>query len=103
MGQSFAGVVVSVTEFGLFVELSGFYVQGLVHISELGTDYFQYRPQAMSLVGERSGKSFAMGDELQVKLLDVQPSLGRINLELLQTAGPTGNRRRSSTGRRRRR
>ena len=101
VGQSFAGVVVSVTEFGLFVELSGFYVQGLVHISELGTDYFQYRPQSMSLVGERSGRSFSMGDELQVKLIDVQPALGRVNLELLGDGGTS--RRGSRTGRRRRR
>jgi len=100
VGQSFAGVVVSVTEFGLFVELSGFYVQGLVHISELGTDYFQYRPQAMSLVGERSGRSFSMGDELQVKLIDVQPALGRVNLELLGDGGTS--RRGSRKGRRRR-
>ncbi|MCZ6643134.1 MAG: ribonuclease R [Gammaproteobacteria bacterium] len=103
VGQDFAGVVVSVTEFGLFVELSGFYVQGLIHISELGTDYFQYRPQAMSLVGERSGRSFSMGDELQVKLIDVQPSLGRINLELVRAGRDTRKRRGSRTPKRRRR
>ena len=103
VGQNFAGVVVSVTEFGLFIELSGFYVQGLVHISELGTDYFQYRPQAMSLVGERSGRSFSMGDELQVKLIDVQPSLGRVNLELLRSGSDKPKRRGSRLARRRNR
>ncbi|MCZ6618567.1 MAG: ribonuclease R [Gammaproteobacteria bacterium] len=103
IGQSFAGVIVSVTEFGLFVELSGFYVQGLVHISELGTDFFQYRPQAMSIVGERSGRNFAMGDELQVRLVEVVPSLGRVNLELVGPGRGTGSKRGVRGGRRRNR
>ncbi len=49
VGEVFDGVIMGVTEFGLFVELSGFYVQGLLHVSELGSDYFQYRPAAQVL------------------------------------------------------
>ncbi|MDH3644387.1 MAG: VacB/RNase II family 3'-5' exoribonuclease, partial [Gammaproteobacteria bacterium] len=87
IGEVFEGVVMGVTEFGLFVELSGFYVQGLLHISELGSDYFQYQPTAQALVGDRSGRRFALGDEFQVKLVDVQPSRGRLDLQLTKRAG----------------
>jgi len=95
VGEVFAGVVMGVTEFGLFVELSGFYVQGLLHISELGGDYFQYQPVAQALVGDRSGRRFALGDRLEVRLVEVQPSLGRLDLQLAH-AKPGA----SSTGRR---
>ncbi|MCZ6710917.1 MAG: ribonuclease R [Gammaproteobacteria bacterium] len=82
IGEVFAGVVMGVTEFGLFVELSGFYVQGLLHISELGSDYFQYQPIAQALVGDRSGRRFGLGDQLAVTLVEVQPSQGRLDLRL---------------------
>jgi ribonuclease R len=47
VGEDFDGVVMGVTEFGLFVELTGFYVQGLLHISELGQDYFRFDQTGM--------------------------------------------------------
>jgi len=89
-GDTFAGVVMGVTEFGLFVELSGFYVQGLLHISELGSDYFQHRPETQSLVGERSGRRFSLGDELEVVLRGAEPELGKLDLQLASVAGATG-------------
>jgi ribonuclease R len=76
IGDSFAGVIMGVTEFGLFIELSGFYVQGLLHISELGSDYFQYRPETQALVGERSGRRFRLGDDIQVILRGADPEQG---------------------------
>jgi len=97
-GESFDGVVMGVTEFGLFVELTGFYVQGLLHVSELGSDYFQYRPQSMALVGERSGRRFALGDAIRVVLRDAVPEQGRLDLvpaapEPRSDAGGRGGRR----------
>jgi ribonuclease R len=86
-GDTLAGVVMGVTEFGLFVELSGYYVQGLVHISELGSDYFQFQPQSQALVGERSGKRFALGDELEVVLRGAEPEHGKLDLQLVQRPG----------------
>ena len=80
LGDEFDGLIVSVTEFGVFVELIGYFVQGLVHISELGEDYYHYQATTQSLVGERSGKSFALGDELRVQLVSVNPPRGRIDL-----------------------
>ena len=97
VGEVFDGVIMGVTEFGLFVELSGFYVQGLLHVSELGSDYFRYQPTAQVMVGDRSGKRFGLGDRLAVKLVDVQPSLGRLELQLEQrpTSKTRGKRARS--------
>jgi len=91
-GETFSGVVMGVTEFGLFVELTGYYVQGLLHISELGSDYFQFRPQSQALVGERSGRRFALGDTLQVVLRDAVPEQGKLDLQLLSApSGRTGS------------
>jgi ribonuclease R len=94
VGETFDGIVMGVTEFGLFVELKGFYVQGLLHISELGSDYFQYQPQSLALVGERTGRRFTLGDSLSVILTDVVPEEGKLDLRLDPTrpAGSKGAR-----------
>jgi len=80
VGETFAGTVVGVQDFGLFVELDGFYVQGLVHISNLGEDYFNYQASSQSLVGDRSGRTFQLGDQFDVVLLDVQAPQGKLDL-----------------------
>ncbi|MEM6708160.1 MAG: ribonuclease R [Pseudomonadota bacterium] len=94
VGQDLSGTVTGVAEFGLFVELDGAFVQGLVHVSTLGSDYFQYQPLDQSLVGERSGKRFRLGDRMQVTLTSVDPPRGRMGLV------PAGHAQRSR-GRRR--
>lgn len=91
-GEVFEGVVMGVTDFGLFVELTGYYVQGLLHVSGLGSDYFRYAAAGMNLVGDRSGRRFGLGDRLRVRVVDVQPAVGRIDLELIEGAG-SGRRR----------
>jgi ribonuclease R len=94
IGEEFDGVVMGVTDFGLFVELTGFYVQGLVHISELGADYFRFSAPGMSLVGDRSGRRFGLGDRLRVRLVAVQPAVGKVDLTLVgngKKKGADGN------------
>ncbi len=82
IGETFPSVVAGVTDFGLFVELEGFYIQGLLHVSELGADHYRYHPGGMSLVGVSSGARFTLGDTLEVRLTSVQPELGRLDLVL---------------------
>ena len=94
IGETFASVVAGVTDFGLFVDLKGFYIQGLLHVSELGADYYHYRPASMSLVGESSGARFALGDELNVRLTGAQPELGRLDLVLANAPSRRRRRRR---------
>ena len=97
VGETFDGVIMGVTEFGLFVELKGFFVQGLVHISELGSDYFQFHSDSMSLVGERNGRRFRLGDTISVVLQDALPEQGKLTLVPAESAGagrkPSGGRK----------
>jgi ribonuclease R len=60
-----------VTPFGLFVTLDDFYVDGLVHISELGRDYFRFDAARHLLLGERTGKRYRLADRMRVKLVRV--------------------------------
>ena len=94
VGEKFPGTVASVVEFGLFVDLDGLFVQGLVHISKLGRDYYHYAPESMSLVAERSGARFALGDRLEVVVEEVSVARGRIDLVLASRGGRRRGRRR---------
>ena len=87
IGEPLRGTVAAVMDFGLFVELEGFFVQGLLHVSNLGTDYYQLEARSQRLVGERSGRSFAMGDQLDVVVQAVEPSQGKVDLVLLHPQG----------------
>jgi ribonuclease R len=71
VGSVFGGRITGVTAFGLFVTLDEYYVDGLVHISELGRDYFRHDAARHLLLGERSGRRFRLADPMQVKLVRV--------------------------------
>ena len=83
LGQTFPGVVTGVTDFGLFVQLIGLQVDGLVHVANLGRDYFRYEEDRKALVGERSGERYTLGDRLTVKVARVDPSERKIDFELV--------------------
>ncbi len=82
IGDCFDGVVTGVTAFGLFVTLDEIYVEGLVYISELPSDYFQHDAVKHILRGERSGISFRLGDRLRVKLVRVDLATRKIDFIL---------------------
>lgn len=82
IGETLFGLVSSVTEFGLFVELEDFYVDGLVHITSLGQDYYRYNSELRQLVGENSGKIYKTGDRLEVQVSRVDMDQGRIDFSL---------------------
>jgi len=71
VGETFSGTITGVVPFGLFVTLDGYFVDGLVHISELGRDYFQHDAAHHALIGERTGKRFRLADRMSVKLVRV--------------------------------
>jgi ribonuclease R len=71
VGGTFSGSITGVTPFGVFVTLDDYYVDGLVHISELGRDYFQFDAARHVLLGERTGKRFRLADRMTVKLVRV--------------------------------
>lgn len=71
IGQEFSGLISSVTNFGLFVVLKEVYVEGLVHISMLRNDYYQFDPIKHALLGEQTGSRYRLGDAIQVKVARV--------------------------------
>ena len=80
VGGTYSGRVTGVTSFGLFVMLDGYFVDGLVHISELGRDYFRFEPARHMLLGERTGKRYRLADRLKVKLVRVDLETRKIDL-----------------------
>ena len=82
VGEAFDGVVSGVKEFGVFVLLDGIFVDGLVHVTGLGDDYFHFDPMKFQLVGERSGRKFALGDRLRVQVAAVKLADAKIDFEL---------------------
>jgi len=82
VGDEFDGSISAVTSFGIFVALDDVYVEGLVHISELGADYFEHDAGRHVLRGARSGRSFRLGDRVRVRLVRVDLEAGRIDFVL---------------------
>ncbi|MBK8184107.1 MAG: ribonuclease R [Candidatus Competibacteraceae bacterium] len=93
IGQSFDGVITAVTGFGLFVELSGVYVEGLVHVTALRNDYYRFDPVGHRLQGERSGQVYRLGDGLQVRVVRVDLDERKIDFELVERERQDGARR----------
>lgn len=71
IGDTFDGLISSVTSFGIFVELQDIYIEGLVHITSLPKDYYQFEPASHKLIGERSGRVFQLGEPVSVKVAAV--------------------------------
>jgi ribonuclease R len=82
IGDYFHGTINAVTSFGLFVELADVYVEGLVHISALPGDYYHFDAAKHRLEGERSGKSFRLGDSIEVQVVRVDLDEKKIDFEL---------------------
>jgi len=80
VGGAYEGRVTGVTAFGLFVTLDDFYVDGLVHISELGRDYFRFDAARHQLLGERTGQRYRLADPVKVKVVRVDLESRRIDL-----------------------
>jgi len=79
IGETFAGTIAAVVPFGIFVALDEVYVEGLVHVSELGDEYFQFDATRHQMLGERSGKRHRLGDRLLVRLVRADLETGRID------------------------
>jgi ribonuclease R len=92
VGDEFDGVVSAVTNFGLFVELNDLYIEGLVHISNLPGDYYQFDVAQQRLVGERSGRSFQLGAPLRVLVAAVNLDERKIDLEPVALPAPRKQR-----------
>ena len=90
LGEEFTGQVSAVTSFGLFVTLDTMYVEGLVHITELGGDFFRFDDIRQELRGERTGIRYALGTVLNIQVSRVDLDGRRIDFRLVKPEGEVG-------------
>jgi len=83
IGETFPGIISAVTGFGLFVELVDLYVEGLVHVTALGQDFFKFDPLSHQLKGERTGVNYRLGDAVNIVVAGVNLDDKKIDFELL--------------------
>ena len=81
VGEVFAGIITGVTSFGVFVELDGIYVEGLVHVTSLKNDYYHFDAAHHRLRGERTRRVYRLGDRMRVRVARVDLDERRIDFE----------------------
>ena len=99
VGDVFDGTISSAVAFGIFVSLDGVYVEGLVHVSDLGSDYFHFDAAKHQLVGERTAKRYRLGDRVRVKVVRVDIESSKIDF-VLEESGAVAAPRTASKARR---
>lgn len=104
IGEEYTGTIAGVTTFGIFVQLDELFVEGLVHVTELGADYFQYDEARHVLRGERTGQSYGLTDKVTVKVARVDLESRKIDLTLAsapgaESSGDDAGRERNQGGR----
>ncbi|HWI50246.1 MAG TPA: ribonuclease R [Rummeliibacillus sp.] len=82
IGEKFTGIVSSITNFGMFIELENT-VEGLVHISNMTDDYYNFDDRQMVMIGERTGRVFHIGDEVEISVLEVNIDESAIDFEIV--------------------
>ncbi|MGD7043425.1 ribonuclease R [Jeotgalibacillus proteolyticus] len=97
IGEEFDGVISSVTNFGLFVELPNT-IEGLVHVSYMTDDYYRFDDRHMAMIGERTANVFRIGDEITVRVVNVNKEERAIDFEIVGMKG-TPRRDRRDTAR----
>ncbi|WP_044529521.1 RNB domain-containing ribonuclease, partial [Herbaspirillum sp. B65] len=87
LGEEFTGTISGVATFGIFVQLDALYIEGLVHVTELGADYFQYDEARHELRGERTGIRYQLTDRVTVQVSRVDLDARKIDLSLVNEPG----------------
>ncbi|MCB1843669.1 MAG: ribonuclease R [Halioglobus sp.] len=95
VGEVFTGVITGVTNFGVFVQLMEFQIDGLVHVTSLKNDYYQFDASRLELVGDRGGKRYRLGDSMTVQVQRVDMESKRIDFRPQDDAINTPSRERS--------
>ena len=92
IGEEYDGIISSVTNFGMFVELPNT-IEGLVHVSYMTDDYYRFDERHFAMIGERTGNVFRIGDEITVRVVNVNKDERSIDFEIV---GMKGNSPRAS-------
>ena len=88
VGETFDGTISGVTSFGIFVTLDGLNIDGLVHVTELGRDYFHFDAGRHAMIGERSGRVFQLAGRIRVKVARVDLETTKIDFTLADDCDP---------------
>ncbi len=83
IGEEYEGSISAVTPFGIFVALDEIFVEGLVHVSELGADYFRYDEAGHTMVGERTGRRYRLADRVRIKVMRADLETNKIDFRLV--------------------
>lgn len=102
IGEEFTGMITAITNFGFFVELDTIPVEGLVHISKMAGDYYEYDAEHMRLTGRESGHVYKLGDKVRVMVESASVATVELNLDLLEKIMPEGSEERTAALDRRR-
>jgi ribonuclease R len=86
INEEFEGVISAVVSFGVFVALNEVFVEGLVHVTELGQDYYHFDAARHQMLGERTGKRFRLGDKVRIRVVQVDIESSRIDFALVDDA-----------------
>ena len=92
LGEDFEGLIVSVTKFGLFVELNELFIEGLVPLSTLTDDIYTYHENTRQIIGRRSRRTYSMGDRVRVLVDRVDPVQHKIQFALVDEQPPRAQR-----------
>jgi ribonuclease R len=84
IGDEFAGLIISVTKFGFFVELEDLFIEGLVPLDTLTDDRYTFRENTRQIIGLRGGKQYSLGDKVRVIVDRIEPVLHKINFAVVE-------------------
>ena len=83
VGKKFKGLIITVQSYGFFVELPELFIEGLVHVSTLNDDWYEYRSRQNLLIGRKSKNTFRVGDLIDIKIIKVDILKYQIDLEII--------------------
>jgi ribonuclease R len=94
IGDDFDGLIVSVTKFGMFVELNDLFIEGLVPLATLSDDRYLYHENTRQIIGERTRKTYSLGDPIRVFVDRIDAMQKRIQFGVLEEGPPAKKRKR---------
>lgn len=92
VGECYPGIISGVASFGIFVELQGIFIEGLVHVTSLGQEYFHYDATHHRMIGDRTRSVYRIGDRLEVQVVRVDIETKKIDLELVGLSKSTATK-----------
>ncbi len=102
LGQEYDGVITGVTNFGVFVQLKDLQIDGLVHVTSLENDYYKFESGQQQLIGERSGKTFSLGQAMRIRVHKVDMDNRKIDFRPVEDTATSSRSSRGPKSRRRR-